>query len=141
MLRAHTNVYALPEKVSLGPSVPMRDAEFRTLVAAGGFLATLPRTFEQAQQRLSALPRCDIEPDGFFLVTGHEAGEFWRLNGHLNEYQDHLHRVELNGECPEHAMDSVLRAIGWPEAPLAFELVREGVALDEAEFRRYATGA
>jgi hypothetical protein len=28
--------------------------------------------------------------------------------------------------------------LGWPQTPLVFQLVREAVFLDEAEFRRWA---
>ena len=142
MLRLHANLYALPGGAVSGPTLALRGVEVATLVGDEGgpprFLATLPVTFEQTQEGLKRLPRCDFEPDGFFLLTGHEDGVFWRLNGHLNEYEERLHRVELNGACPPAALDAVLRVFGWPGASLAFELVREGVALGEADFRRYA---
>lgn len=142
MLHLHANVYASPPGVERGPTVTVRGLELATLRADDGgpprFHATLPVTFEEAESSLGALPRCDFEPDGFFLLTGHEDGVFWRLNGHINEFEGRLHRLELNGECPEAALDVVFEAIGWPATPLAFELVREGAALDEEAFRRYA---
>lgn len=143
MLRFHANLYALPDGTSAGPTLELRGHSLATLAGDGGgppkFFDTLPVTFEQVQELLAAMPRCDAEPDGFFLLTGHEDGVFWRLNGHLNEYVERLHRVELNGECPTESLDALLRVFGWPTTELAFELVQEGVALGEAALRQYAT--
>lgn len=101
------------------------------------FLATLPVSFEDMQAALLELERSDCEPDGFFLITGHEEGVFWRLNGHMHEYAGQMHRIELNGACPAATLDSVLRTMGWPDAELVFELVKEGVTLREEAFRSY----
>ncbi|QDT68026.1 Transposase IS200 like protein [Planctomycetes bacterium MalM25] len=150
MLSLHANVYAHPEGAATGPRRELRGLPLPTLVGPGGgpppFLQVLPVTFEQMQAALAELPRCDCEPDGFFLLTGHTPeGVFWRLNGHMQEYQPEdadgpsMHRIELNGECPVASLDAVLRTIGWPKAQLAFELVREGVTLIEADFREYAS--
>lgn len=153
MLRLHSNVYAMPAGTQPGPERELRGVRVATVVGdsngqAGGpplFVETLPISFEQMQNRLAELPRCDCEPDGFFLLTGHtDSGEFWRLNGHMQEYQPDgaqepaMHRVELSGECPAGCLDMVLRTLGWPEADLAFELVQEGVTLGEAAFRDWA---
>ena len=142
MLHFHANLYAIPEDTAPGPGVWLRGLSLPTLQSTEGgpprYLATLPVTFEQSQRSLLELPRCDCEPDGFFLLTGHEGETFWRLNGHLHEYEEKLHRVELNGECPNESLDAVLSALGWPEAKLAFELVKEGVSLTEEDFRNYA---
>ena len=150
MLSLHANVYARPSTAIVeGPRRTLRGVELPTFTgpACGPppFLDVLPVSFEEVQQGLLALPRCDCEPDGFFLVTGHTAdGAFWRLNGHMQEHQPEgadqpsMHRIELNGECPEETLDAVLRTMGWPEAELVFELVQEGVTLDEASMRSYA---
>ncbi|TWT99337.1 hypothetical protein Pla108_02740 [Botrimarina colliarenosi] len=142
MLKLHANVYAAPATTVAGDPVTLRGHALPTLRSeAGGppaFLAALPMTFEAMQSRLMELPRCDCEPDGFFLVTGREEGVFWRLNGHMHEYDGQMHRVELNGECPAAALDAVLQTMGWPEAKLVFELVKEGVTLAEQDFRKWA---
>lgn len=149
MLTFHANVYALPATALEGPTRALRGLTLPTLIGANGgpplFLEVLPVTFESMQQRLMELPRCDCEPDGFFLLAGHtEAGDFWKLNGHMQEYQPEgtdepsMHRTELNGECPEGFLDMVLRAMGWPDIELAFELVKEGITLREEAFRQYA---
>lgn len=142
MLELHANVYALPSGACEGPVVSLRGIDLPTLREESGgppaFLATLPVTFEAMQTALLELERSDCEPDGFFLITGHEGDKFWRLNGHMHEYEGQMHHVELNGECPARALDSVLRTMGWPTAELAFELVKEGVTLREKEFREWA---
>ncbi len=149
MLRFQANVYKLPATAEEGTTRELRGLDLPTLTGANDgpplFLEVLPVPFEAMQQCLMELPRCDCEPDGFFLVTGHTPdGVFWKLNGHMQEYQPEgaddpsMHRIELNGECPAGHLDMVLRTMGWPDASLAFELVKEGVTLAEADFRRYA---
>lgn len=149
LLSFKANVYALPPTAVEGPAQSLRGFDLPSLIGESGgpplFLEVLPVTFEAMQQQLFELPRCDCEPDGFFLVTGRtEDGTFWRLNGHMHEYQPDgadepsMHRCELSGECPPDSLDRVLRTMGWPEAELAFELVKEGVTLREAAFRKWA---
>lgn len=150
MLSLHANVYALPAGAAKGPRRKLRGLELPTLVGAEGgpplFLQVMPATFERVQAALASMPRCDCEPDGFFLLTGHTPeGDFWRLNGHMQEYQPEgaheprMHRVELNGECPVEALQGVLRTMGWPEAEVVFELVQEGVTLTEKTFLDWAS--
>jgi hypothetical protein len=103
------------------------------------FRAYFRVTFDQAMRALARLPRVDVEPDGFFVIAGDSDGQRWQVDGHLYDFNDRLHRVELHGQCPPAAFDAILACIGWPATPLAFELVMEGVALDEAAFRKWAT--
>lgn len=153
--RFQANVFARPERGLETGEATLRGVGVSTLRGPGGgpplFTATMPVTFEQMQQSLLALVRCDCEPDGFFLLTGGmgkaapEAGGFWRLNGHMHELRDQagaarMHRVELSGECPPAALDRVLGAMGWPDCEVVFELVQEGLTLAEADFRAWAAG-
>jgi hypothetical protein len=113
--------------------------QFHTILFARDRNAALPVTFEEAQSRLMRLPRMDTEPDGYFLIAGGEReGQRWVVNGQLFESGDRLHRVELRGECPEATLDGLLRCFGWPDIELAFELVHEGLTLDQASFRERA---
>lgn len=147
MIQLHANVYAHPGQVIQGPKIELHEQILETIQSDSGgpprYLATMPVTFEQMQQELLARTNCDCEPDGFFLVTGRKEGSFWRLNGHMHEFQpegsDHpmMHRVELNGECPEVVLDQVLGTMGWPDCQLAFELVKEGISLGEQALRLY----
>jgi hypothetical protein len=97
-------------------------------------------TFDQAYAALEALPRMFIEPDGSFVWTGEANGTFWQVDGNLIDRGDVLAYVELKGTCPEAPLAALLQAFGWPDGPLAFELPQRGVVLDEAEFRRRASG-
>lgn len=110
---------------------------FHTLLfSKSGFF---PVAFDEAQSRLMQLPRMDTEPDGYFLIAGGEAeGERWVVNGQLFESGDRLHRVELHGSCPESMFDDLLHCFGWPEVEIAFEMVREGLMLDDSRFRECA---
>ena len=148
MIRLHANVYAHPGQVTQGPEIELHGHMLETIQNESGgpprYLTTMPVSFEEMQQELLAKTHCDCEPDGFFLVTGHEEGAFWRLNGHMHEFQPEgsddpmMHRVELNGECPEEVLDQVLSTMGWPDSKLAFELVQEGISLGEQSLRLYA---
>jgi hypothetical protein len=96
-------------------------------------------SFDQAISRLARLDRMFVEPDGSFVWTGNaNDGQAWQVDGNLIDRGDCLAYVELKGRCPELQLNQILAAIGWPDARLAFELVRRGVVVDEAEFRRMA---
>jgi hypothetical protein len=136
-LRFHANLFALPPQAAPGPTMPLRGLALPTLPAQT-FDAYFPVAFEQAYEALAKLPRIDIEPDGFFVISGDAGDGRWQLDGHLFDFNDRLHRVELHGDCPPLTLDAILGALGWPQTRLAFELVMEGVALDEPNFRRFA---
>ena len=100
---------------------------------------SLAVTWEQTAARLEQLPRMIFEPDGSFVASGDdEHGGRWQVDGHLFDFAGRLHRVELRGACPAAELDRLMRCVGWPEQPLAFEMVRDGRLVDEAEFRRHA---
>jgi hypothetical protein len=97
-------------------------------------------TWEDAAARLERLPMMIFELDGSFIFSGNDAaGRRWQVDGHLFDFEDQLHRVELHGSCPTSAFEDLLRCIGWPAQPLAFEMVRSGKTVDEAGFRRAAS--
>ena len=79
------------------------------------------------------------EPDGFFVLAGGSGPTHWSVSGHLWDFDGRLHRMELHGRCPQESFDAVLACLGWPRARLTFELVEQGVALDEAAFREWAS--
>jgi hypothetical protein len=79
-----------------------------------------------------------IEPDGSFVWTGEADGEPWQVDGNLIDRGDFLAYVELKGRCPEKRFNELLAAFGWPQSPLAFQLPRRGVTLNETEFRELA---
>ena len=142
MLTFDANIYAYPTTATVGDSVvirgesltPLCDAERRPPI----FDAFLPVTFEQAYEALVQLPRLDAEPDGFLVIAGEADGSRWQLDGHLYDFGDSLHRLRLHGQCPDETLYAVLQCLGWPEAQVAFEVISDGVVLDESNFRRYA---
>jgi hypothetical protein len=136
-LRFHANIFARPPHAAEGIPTTLRGLTLPTF-RPQTFDAFFPATFEEAYDALAKLPRVDIEPDGFFVISGDIDGRRWQLDGHLYDFGDRLHRVELHGDCPPESLDAILACFGWPQTPLAFELVMEGVALDEAAFRQFA---
>lgn len=93
-------------------------------------------TWEQAAQRLEALPRMIFEPDGSWIWSGAAGADRWQIDGHLFDFCNRLHRVELRGACPLESLDTLLTCFGWPETELKFELVLEGEILNEKDFRQ-----
>jgi hypothetical protein len=110
----------------------MANLQFHASVFAEPFTCT----WEEVATALGTLPRMIFEPDGSWIWSGGVGRDRWQVDGHLFDFAGRLHRVELHGECPPEAFDQLLRCIGWPDTTLLFEQVREGVRLDEAEFRR-----
>jgi len=101
--------------------------------------AALEVTFDAALDSLRRLQRMFIEPDGSLVWTGQTpAGERWQVDGNLIDRGDVLAYVELKGSCPEEQFDEILRALGWPQSELSFQLSRRGITALEAEFRRLA---
>ena len=62
----------------------------------------------------------------------------WQIDGNLFDRAGRLLFVDLKGSCPDDQLDRLLSAFGWPATPVMFQLVREAVFLDNAEFRRVA---
>jgi hypothetical protein len=142
MYRLHVNVLAVPTLCVDGLPLTLRGETLTPLVSPTGgppqFDRTFTVTWDEVQTALLALPRMDSEPDGYFVVAGAEAGERWQIDGHLFEYQDQLHRMELHGRCPAAFFDALLSAFGWPATQVVLQLVQEGVTLGEGEFRQWA---
>jgi hypothetical protein len=109
-------------------------------------------SFEQAAAALERLERMFTEPDGSFVWNGVSpaaggasagAGPMataWQLEGVLYDHGGRLVYIELKGDAPPEALDRLLAAFGWPQTTLAFHMMREGIALDEAAFRAWLAG-
>jgi hypothetical protein len=82
-----------------------------------------------------------FEPDGSFVWTSPSNEPAWQVDGNLFDRNGRVLFVDLKGSCPGDQFDRLLSALGWPATPLVFQLVREAVFLDEAEFRRYAASS
>jgi hypothetical protein len=113
--------------------------KFNTAICSASANSGLAVSFEAAAANLERLPRLFIEPDGSFVWRGTaDDGQAWQLDGNLIDRGSVLDYVEFNGVCPAERLDDVLRAVGWPECPLVFQLPRVGLTLTEGEFRRQA---
>lgn len=87
---------------------------------------------------MQTLDRMFVEPDGSFVWTGEIDNVRWQLEGTLYDEGDKMLYAELWGECPPSHFDRLLGAFGWPQTDCVFCSIREGVWLDESEFRRFA---
>lgn len=95
--------------------------------------APLPVSFEEASTAFGGLPRMLVEPDGAWVWVG----DGWQLDGVLVDRGGRLLYAEVKGSCPGAEFDRLLGCLGWPAAALEFEMVREGVRMEEEEFRGY----
>ena len=95
-------------------------------------------TWEAAAAELEKLPRMIFEQDGSWIWSGETGSNRWQVDGHLYDFEERLFRVELHGNCPPESFDQLLTCFGWPKTELTFELVQEGITMDEAQFRENA---
>ena len=131
-------VHAQPPSVEPGPGIVLGGKTVRPLhVDPEALIATrMGCSFEVASQRLGQLERMFCEPDGSFVWVSSQGDPVWQVDGNLYDRDERLLFVDLKGTCPPDQFDRLLSALGWPETKLMFQLTREAVFLDEAEFRR-----
>ncbi len=140
MYRFFLTIHARPADIKIGGEFNVGGRRMRSLEVPQAKLAATPMncTFEAACDRLSVLEQMFCEPDGSFVWTSAPGESAWQVDGNLYDLRGRLLFVEANGSCPAERFDQLLTALGWPETPLVFQLTREAVLLDEAEFRRVA---
>jgi hypothetical protein len=133
-------VHARPQGARAGATIELSGRGVRTLDVERDVLSSTPLaiTFEAARQRLDQLPRMYTEADGSFVWASSQGESRWQVDGNLYDTGQRLLFVDLKGSCPPEAFDRLLTSLGWPETPLMFQLTRQAVFLDEAEFRRWA---
>jgi hypothetical protein len=144
MLAFHVTVHAKGGGVTPGPVVELTGQAgvkltVTTLAMSAEELAQpFDISFEEAAERLARLERMFVEPDGSFVWVSSADEPRWQVDGNLFDRNGRLLLVDLKGTCDERQFDALLTALGWPETPLVFELVREAMFVDEATFRQYA---
>ncbi|HEV3138676.1 MAG TPA: hypothetical protein VGZ26_12245 [Pirellulales bacterium] len=133
-------IHAQPPGATAGASIELNGRTVSTLHVDREALSTttMDCTFEAARTRLELLPRMFCEADGSFVCVSRQGAPAWQVDGNLYDRNERLLFVDLKGTCPAEELDRFLTALGWPETRLMFQLTREAVFLDEAEFRRYA---
>ena len=139
MLRFHTHIQATPAGITRAAKLTTAGCTLVPLVLPQP--ATRPTwgvTFDAAAEQLARLPRFFYEPDGSFAWFSALGTAPWRLEGNLYDRGDELAYVEVKGTCPEQEFNQLLAALGWPVAPLMFQVSRLGLYLDESDFRRLA---
>jgi hypothetical protein len=139
LLRFHACIYARPATVSRGSEQSLAGCRVTPLAAQQrDLLAAFSITFDAAAAELSRLPRMFFEPDGSFVWVSAADEPAWQIDGLLYDRGPALASVEIKGACPPAALDALMRCFGWQGTPLVFELVREALLLDEADFLRVA---
>jgi hypothetical protein len=139
----HVNIFARPADAVEGPAITLNGVAVTPLQTPAGapltYVESLPLSFEQVYEALLKLPRLDAEPDGFFVLAGGAGPTHWSVSGHLYDFDGRLHRVELNGRCPQESFNALLATLGAPASSLTFELVEQGAALYHRDFLSFAS--
>jgi hypothetical protein len=139
LLAFHVHVHARPAEVTAGQAVVTRGQSVVPLRAdQAALISAWPITFDEALASLTRLPRMFIELDGSFVWVSAAGEKPWQVDGVLNDRGQQLAYVELRGTCAPDAFGNLLSALGWPQTPLLFQLVAEGLLLDEGDFHRVA---
>ncbi len=94
-------------------------------------------SFDEALERLDALPRMFTEPDGSFVWVGQDGSESWQMDGQLHDGATGLMDVEVKGTADRQSFSQLLDCFGSPSDLLVFQLVRDGVFLDQKQFTRW----
>lgn len=141
MYRFHISLHALKADRS-APASELVEVERRAVRPLQLQPADLARpfdvTFDDAGDRLSALPRMFFEPDGSFVWRGERDGRTWQVDGNLYDGGGRLQYVDLKGECPSDEFDRILTALGWPATTIVIQLTRHALYLSERDFREWA---
>lgn len=139
----YVTVHARPAGAAAGPTIAVGGRSLATLKVLPEDLAktTFADSFETTVARLTQLERMFCEPDGSFVWVSSQKETPWQLDGNLYDRDGRLLFVDLKGNCPREAFDLFLTALGWPATQVMFQLTREAVFLDEAEFRSFAAVA
>jgi hypothetical protein len=140
MYSFYVTLHAQPRDAAEGPEMNLGGRAVRTLQIAPVTLSTTTFgcSFEAAQTRLAKLDRMFIEADGSFVWVSPQGEPAWQVDGNLYDRNEQLLFVDLKGNCPPEQLDRLLTALGWPATRVMFQLTREAVFLNEAEFRRWA---
>lgn len=88
-------------------------------------------SFEEASERLAALPGAYVEPDGSFSLRGESD---WRIVGNLYDRDGSLLYVELRGDCPAAALSVIIALLGETGESIVVQLPELGVWLDWGAF-------
>jgi len=140
----HATLHRRPPGTLTTRAVELAGATYRALDLPAGSNTAFAISFEEAATALGRLERMFFEPDGSFVwVSGSPPRAGWQLDGMLYDRGGRLQYVELKGGVAAGEFDRLLDALGRPAEGVVFQLPRQGVCLEEAEFRRYAglTGA
>lgn len=138
MNRFHVAIHATPQATIAREPREIAGRSVSTLSLRPEHLTrSIPVSFEAALAALERLPRMFIEPDGSFVWVGEQGESAWQLDGVLFDRAGELVYVELKGTCPSARFDELLTTLGWPQVQFVFQLAREALFLDEAEFRRW----
>jgi hypothetical protein len=137
MLHFHIALYAHPGREPTGDTIELRGVRVRALAIRTADCPGWALSFEEAVAAFQRLPRMFIEMDGSFVWRPNDAaGE--QIDGVLFDRQGRVQYAEVRGTCSQGSWEQLLGACGWPSQLLVAELIREGVVVNEPDFRPWA---
>ena len=131
------SLHARPSNDSQEAETPLVDqwGQWPTLLVSQDQLSKpLPTEFDDAINKLNALPRLFAEPDGSFVWTSPHEKLRWQVNGNLYEKNDNILFVELKGCCPQVAFDQLLACFLADENVCVIQLTRAAVFVSAPRF-------
>ena len=135
------SLHARPSNDSQEAETPLVDqwGQWPTLLVSQDQLSKpLPTEFDDAINKLNALPRLFAEPDGSFVWTSPHENLRWQVNGNLYEKNDNILFVELKGYCPQVEFDQLLACFLADENVCVIQLTRAAVFVSASVFRAHA---
>lgn len=140
MYHFEVSLFARPTDLEFNSPVELRGVSLTpidpTALTAGKLFTC---TFEETATKLAALFSMDIEPDGYFVWARGIDADRWQVDGHLFDRNNKLWRVDLKGSCPKENFEELLSCIDAPTDQIVFQLVQEGITLEEANFLTWAS--
>ncbi|MDB4365766.1 hypothetical protein N9Z08_02445 [Pirellulales bacterium] len=135
------SLHARPSNDSQEAETPLVDqwGQWPTLLVSQDQLSKpLPTEFDDAINKLNALPRLFAEPDGSFVWASPHENLRWQVNGNLYEKNDNILFVELKGCCPQVEFDQLLACFLDDENACVIQLTRAAVFVSARVFRAHA---
>jgi len=131
-MSVHLVVHAAPERMLTCSEVTLGGHSLEALSLPTSWLSRpLAVSFDEVLSRLEQLPRLYIEPDGSFIWIGPTGPAEWKIDGQLHDSASGLMTIELKVEGDSPDLCAIFHCLDWPAESLVFQLVREGIYVDD----------
>lgn len=130
----HLILQRRPQSLSFGPRIEIEDREFTTLRCDPATIPPFAISFEEASERLAALPGAYVEPDGSFSLRC----DRWKTVGGFYDRDGAVLYVELRGDNTVDSLAAIIGVLGETPESVVVQLPERGVWLDFESFAKIA---